>query len=92
MDEQKPEGLVNVDDMPRENETKRETFVRLLNYRLEKTSRRIRQIGNLSVKSNYDYTEADVEFIRNALLLELDDMLARFSQNNTEKSFAKLEE
>jgi hypothetical protein len=91
MENEKPEGMVSVDDMPMDNETKRETFVRLLNYRLEKASRRIRQIGNLSVKSNYDYTEDDVEFIRAALMTELDDMLGRFNQNNGEKTFAKLE-
>lgn len=91
MEDDTTEGMTAVDDMAPENETKREAFVRLLNYRLEKASRRIRQIGNLSAKSNYDYTEDDVEFLRAALMTEIEDMLARFSQSNNEKTFAKLE-
>ena len=85
------EVMTNVDDLPKEGETKRETFVRLTNYRLRKTIKRIRQIGNLSNKSNYDYTEADIDFIRTALLLEVEQMLGRFNPQAVDESFPELE-
>lgn len=52
-------------------ETKREKFLRLANSRTNKLLDSIRLLANLSNKSNYDYTKADVDKIFNAIDKEL---------------------
>lgn len=49
----------------------REKFVRLANKRVSNALKAIQLIGNLSNKSNYDYTEEDVQKILRALQEEL---------------------
>ncbi len=48
-------------------ETDREKFVRLANNRVSSALKAISLIGNLSNRSNYDYTEEDVTKIFRAL-------------------------
>jgi hypothetical protein len=45
----------------------REKFVRLANKRVSNALKAIQLIGNLSNRSNYDYTEADIQKIFKAL-------------------------
>lgn len=45
----------------------REKFVRLATQRVSKALKAIQLIGNLSNRSNYDYTEEDVQKILRAL-------------------------
>lgn len=52
-------------------ESKREKFVRLAENRTNKALEMIRLLGNLSNRSVYDYTAADVEKIFNAIEDEL---------------------
>ena len=71
-------------------ESDRKKFVRLANSRVNKTINAIRLIGNLSNKSNYSYTDADVEKIFRALQDELKACRQRFTsglsdQNDTFK-------
>lgn len=47
--------------------TDREKFVRLATKRVSNALKAIQLIGNLSNRSNYDYTEADVQKIFRAL-------------------------
>jgi hypothetical protein len=60
-------------------ESDRDKFVRLANNRVTKAINAIRIIGNLSNRSNYSYTEADVEKIFKALNSELKSCRQKFS-------------
>ena len=64
--------------MARTKETDREKFLRLAGKRVPAAIKAIRLIGNLSNKSNYDYTETDVRKIVNALQEELYDCKKKF--------------
>jgi hypothetical protein len=70
-------------------ETDREKFVRLANNRVTKAINSIRIIGNLSNRSNYSYTDGDVEKIFRALNNELKACRQRFSgdQDGADKEF-----
>jgi len=63
-------------NMVREND--REKFVKLAQSRVNKTIKDIQLIGNLSNRSNYDYTEEDVAKIFRALTDELTACKKRF--------------
>lgn len=58
---------------------KRDNFVRLAEARVNRALREIRLIGNLSNRSAYSYTEADVRAIFRALQRELDSAKTRFT-------------
>lgn len=58
---------------------KREKFISLAEKRVEKTLHNLKLIGNLSNKSAYEYTEADVTEIFKALQKEMDVAKARFN-------------
>lgn len=59
-------------------ETDREKFVRLANKRVNNAIKAIGLIGNLSNRSNYDYTQEDAERIFLALGKELKACRERF--------------
>lgn len=59
-------------------ESDREKFVKLAEARVNKTLKDIQLIGNLSNRSNYDYTDADVEAIFRALSQEIAACKKRF--------------
>lgn len=59
----------------------REKFVKLANGRVNRALKAIQLIGNLSNRSNYDYTEGDVEKIFQAMQAELRSCRTRFQQN-----------
>ena len=48
-------------------ESKRDRFVRIVENRTNKIIDMLRLLGNCANKSNYDYTEADVQKILNTL-------------------------
>lgn len=56
----------------------REKFVRLATKRVSKALKAIQLIGNLSNKSNYDYTDEDVQKIFRALQEELSACRKKF--------------
>ncbi len=56
-----------------------EKFKRLANKRVNNAIRYIRLIGNLSNKSNYDYSEEEVSKIFDALTAEMKSARSRFS-------------
>jgi len=58
---------------------KREKFVQLAQSRTVNAIRAIRVIGKLGNKSHYEYGEADVKKIANALSKEIDALKARMS-------------
>lgn len=57
---------------------RRERFVTLAEARTGKALQAIRLIGNLSNRSNYEYSERDVQRIVRALNSEIDEMRRRF--------------
>ncbi len=74
-------------------ENRRSKFIRLANTRVNKTLKAIQLIGNLSNRSNYDYTDEDVSKIFNALKNELKACRKRFESAGIEKEIQfRLEE
>lgn len=53
------------------SDTDRQKFVRLATKRVSSALKALQLIGNLSNRSNYDYTEADVQKIFKAIQDEL---------------------
>ena len=71
-------------------ETKRDRFVRLAEARTNKIIDMIRLLGNCANKANYDYTDADVQKIFNALEKEIKLAKTKFSLSEVEESKFKL--
>jgi uncharacterized protein YceH (UPF0502 family) len=70
---------------------RRERFVNLAESRTAKAMNAIRLLGNLSNRSNYEYTEADVNQIVRALEGEIKALKARFeTANNGRETVFKL--
>lgn len=63
-------------------ESKREKFVRLVESRVNSTLKEINLIGNLSNKSNYDYTKEDVDKIIKTLKKSISDLELKFTSKN----------
>lgn len=66
-------------------ETDRQKFKRLAEKRVSNMLKTIRLVGNLSNKSNYDYTSNDVEKIFSVIQRELKTCRAKFA-NGTDES------
>ncbi len=72
-------------DKPHNSRDRRERFVSLAEARTSKAMLAIRLIGNLSNKSNYQYTEQDVNRIIRALNQEISDLRRRFKSDDPGK-------
>lgn len=62
--------------------TNRERFVRVAEKRLNNTIKQLQLIGNLSEKSNYSYSDEEIEKMFEILQRHLNDAHARFKKNN----------
>lgn len=62
---------------------KRKRFVALAEVRTAKAMQSIRLISNLANKTNYEFTDLDVQRITKALEQEIKDMKARFQSSGT---------
>lgn len=60
---------------------RRERFVSLAEARTDRALNAIRLLGNLSNRSNYDYSDADVAKIIKALEAEMRTLKARFAES-----------
>ena len=70
-------------------ETREEKFKRLAESRVNTIIDKIRLIGHLSNKSNYSYTEAQVDAIFKAIQKELNVAKSKFSEgSNGNKPFS----
>ena len=67
------------------SESSREKFIRLAEKRVNNAIKAINLVGNLSNKSNYSYSEADVDKIFAALNSELKTCQAKFKHSTQEK-------
>lgn len=72
--------------MAREQETKREKFVRLAEARTNKIIDMLKLLGNCSNSSAYDYTQQDVDKIFSAIEAEVREAKKKFSRSETQKS------
>ena len=61
---------------------RRVKFAELATRRVNKACQAIRVVGNLSNKSNYEYTEQDVKAIIRELNAAVTDVKRRFSSGN----------
>jgi hypothetical protein len=64
---------------------KREKFEELAEKRVTETVKKIRLIGNLSNRNNYDYTDQHVKQILSTLEEELKILRAKFSEVDRDK-------
>ncbi|RKQ17495.1 hypothetical protein [Ureibacillus endophyticus] len=60
--------------------SKREKFEELGEKRMNEAIKKIRLIGNLSNKNNYDYTDEHVKAIINTLEMEIQLLKSKFKQ------------
>lgn len=65
-------------------ETKADAFTRLAIPRVTIAIDRIRLIGNLANKANYEYTDEQIEKIENALIGAIADMRTKFKGTKTQ--------
>lgn len=72
--------------MKKEQETKRDKFVRLAEARTNKIIDMIQLLGNCSNTNNYDYTQQDVEIIFSAIESELREAKKKFNKPETKKN------
>jgi hypothetical protein len=69
---------------------KRDNFIRLAEGRVARAIDSIRVIGNLSNRSNYEYTEEDSKRIIDALQSEITALKVQFKPKTTSKKGFKL--
>lgn len=71
-------------------ESRSDKFIRLANYRTAKAIERIRQLGYLSNRAQYDFTPEQISKIREALSMEVYQTLLRFEKGDKEKPLFEL--
>lgn len=72
--------------MPKNEETKRERFVRLAENRTNKILNMVQLLGNCSNSSLYEYTDADVEIIFGAIESSVKEARRKFAKNDSVKN------
>lgn len=72
--------------MKKEQETKRDKFVRLAEARTNKIIDMIQLLGNCSNSSAYDYSQQDVDKIFAAIEAELREAKKKFNKIDSKKS------
>ena len=65
-------------------ETKRDKFVRIAEARTNKIINMIQLLGNCSNQSLYEYSQKDVNKIFNAIQAELDEAKKRYSKQDSQ--------
>ena len=68
------------------SESRQEKFKRLATYRTNEVLKKLRILGNLSNKSNYDYSGEEISKIFSAIDTQLKTIKAKFS-GITKKEF-----
>ena len=66
-------------------ETKRDKFVRIAEARTNNIINMIQLLGNCSNQSLYEYSQKDVNKIFNAIQAELDEAKKRYSKQDSQK-------
>lgn len=71
--------------MAKEQETKREKFIRLAEARTNKIIDMLQLLGNCSNSSTYDYTQQDVDKIFSAIEAEVREAKKKFNKTEARK-------
>ncbi len=79
--------MANIGKKTKDNETKREKFVRLAENRMNSALKNIQLLANLSNTSAYDYTDEDVDKIIKALKVAVGDLEKSFAPTSRSKKF-----
>lgn len=66
---------------------RRDNFKRLASYRTNETLKRLRVLGNCSNRSNYDYTEEEINKIFSEIEKKVKETKAKFTFPNKERRF-----
>ena len=66
--------------MTEQKESKRDKFVRLAEYRMNRLLGNIEQLGMLANKQSYEFTGDDCDAIVDTLMLAVRDMQVRFAE------------
>ena len=69
-----------------DNESKADKFVRLGEYRVNKVIDAIGRLENLSNRTNYEYTQEQVEAMFSTLELRVADVKAKFTVTKTREN------
>ncbi len=72
--------------MAKEQETKRDKFVRLAEARTNKIIDMLQLLGNCSNSNAYDYTQQEVDKIFNAIEAEIREAKKKFNKIDSKKS------
>lgn len=75
--------MANIGKKTKDNETRREKFVRLAENRMDNVLKNISLLGNLANKSNYEYTQADVDKMIRALKSAVSSLEKEFEPSNS---------
>lgn len=70
-----------------EDESKAETFARLTPLRVNNALDKIRIVGNLANRSQYEYTDAQVDKIEAALMWAVQDIMRKFRNVKIRNTF-----
>lgn len=70
----------------KDNETKRDKFVRLAEARTNKIIDMIQLLGNCSNSSAYEYTQQDIDQIFGAIETELREAKRKFTRSESSKA------
>lgn len=73
------------EDSARPDETKGEAFKRLATKRVTVAMDKIRLVGNLSSRGNYDYTPEQVDAIEAALVSSIVEIMRKFRNERAAK-------
>ena len=79
--------MANIGKKTKDDETKRERFVRLAENRMNNALKNIQLLSNLSNTSAYEYTSEDVDKIIRALKTAVTDLEKSFAPSNRSKKF-----
>lgn len=80
--------MSNIGKKTKDNETKREKFVRLVESRMNNTLKNIELLSNLSNTSNYEYNYDDVNKIIRTLRNAINDLEYSFKIDKKNKKFS----
>ena len=72
--------------MPKENETKRERFIRIAETRTNKIIDMVQLLGNCSNTSAYEYTDEDIDMIFSAIENAVKEAKRKYSKSDSSKN------
>ena len=72
--------------MPKENETKRERFIRIAEARTNKIIDMVQLLGNCSNTSAYEYTDEDIDMIFSAIENAVKEAKRKYSKSDSSKT------